>query len=178
MIKTVLSLDIGTTSLKAGLITAKGEVVFICRKGIPEKDSRYVPQFWFNCLEAACKKLQLKLNSMAEEVEICGISVSGNGPTVVTQEGLVYKWNEELSDEKLNSVAGGGGLSSLLKPPCGNYESTGSGIGESCFNCVHAQKSGGFFIGCDYENTKEFYDLFKKNKDRENTLFLIHFMIP
>lgn len=99
MIKTVLSLDIGTTSLKAGLITAKGEVVFICRKGIPEKDSRYVPQFWFNCLEAACKKLQLKLNSIAEEVEICGISVSGNGPTVVTQEGLVYKWNEELSDE-------------------------------------------------------------------------------
>ena len=69
---------------------------------------------------------------------------------------LDAKNNNELSDEKLNSVAGGG-FSSLLTPPCGgvNYVSTGSGIGKSCFNCVHAQKSGGFFIGCDYENTKE-----------------------
>ena len=63
---------------------------------------------------------------------------------------LDAKNNNELSDEKLNSVAGGG-----LFVPCEYYESTESGIGKSCFNCVHAIKSGGFFIGCGYENTKE-----------------------
>ena len=92
--KTVLCADIGTTSLKAGLFTADGEAVFLCRKSFPEPDDRYVALAWMEALAAAVAKLNDEQKS-----SIAGLCVSGAGPTVVLDEGLTFRWNELPSGE-------------------------------------------------------------------------------
>ena len=54
--------------------------------------------------------------------------------------------NEELSDEKLNSVAGGG-----LFVPCEYYDDsagTGAGGEQDCCYCTYAIKVGNTVVGC------------------------------
>lgn len=92
--KTVLCADIGTTSLKAGLFTADGEAVFLCRKSFPEPDDRYVARGWMDALAAALRKLNEEQKS-----SIAGLCISGAGPTVVLDDGLTFRWNEPLSGE-------------------------------------------------------------------------------
>ena len=92
--KTVLCADIGTTSLKAGLFTADGEAVFLCRKSFPEPDDRYVARVWMDALTAALRKLKDEQKS-----SIAGLCISGAGPTVVLDDGLTFRWNEPLSGE-------------------------------------------------------------------------------
>ena len=98
--KTVLCADIGTTSLKAGLFTADGEAVFLCRKSFPEPDDRYVARAWMDALAAALRKLKDEQKS-----SIAGLCISGAGPTVVLDDGLTFRWNEPLSGEVTVSPA-------------------------------------------------------------------------
>ena len=90
--KTVLCADIGTTSLKAGLFTADGEAVFLCRKSFPQPDDRYVALKWMRALASAMEKL-----NQEQKASIQGICISGAGPTVVLDDGLTFRWNEALS---------------------------------------------------------------------------------
>lgn len=92
--KTVLCADIGTTSLKAGLFTADGEAVFLCRKSFAEPDDRYVALAWMGALAAAVGKL-----SEEEKASVAGLCISGAGPTVVLDDGLTFRWNEKLGGE-------------------------------------------------------------------------------
>lgn len=92
MLKTVLCADIGTTSLKAGLFTADGEAVFLCRKSFKNPDDRFVAASWLESLAAACKSL-----SGEEKSSVEGICISGAGPTLVLESGLTFRWNEALS---------------------------------------------------------------------------------
>lgn len=92
MPKTVLCVDIGTTSLKAGLFTAGGEAVFLYRKSFSEPDSRFVANQWMAALAHCIKKISLT------DYEICAVCVSGAGPTVVLQNGLTVRWNEALPE--------------------------------------------------------------------------------
>lgn len=88
----VLSVDIGTTSLKAGIISAEGEVVFVCKKSFFGKNSRFVADKWLPSLRACIRSFE-KQNKT--NLKISAISISGNGPTVVSCGGLTVRWDEK-----------------------------------------------------------------------------------
>ncbi|MDY4526203.1 MAG: hypothetical protein SPE03_14360 [Treponema sp.] len=90
----VLCVDIGTTSLKAGLISADGEVVFVCTKNFADCYSHFISHEWKNCLKSAVK--DLKNSGVCAEFSIKAIAVSGNGPTLVSQNGFTFLWNEKI----------------------------------------------------------------------------------
>lgn len=94
MSETVLCLDIGTTSLKAGLITAEGEVVSFCSVPFENPQNNYIAASWFNYLATALKSLD---ESACYSTEISGIAISGNGPTIVTDSGFTILWNDSDS---------------------------------------------------------------------------------
>lgn len=98
MIECVLCMDIGTTSLKAGLISAAGEVVSFCTVPFENPDDRFAASSWFNYACTAVSKLKA-------DCVVTGIAVSGNGPTVVTDSGLTVLWNEQISEVKNNRLS-------------------------------------------------------------------------
>jgi len=98
MTESVLSVDIGTTSLKAGLVTANGEVVFVFRKKYKTSQNKYIAEQWVAVFEAAYEKALLFCQK--NDYEIKGIGISGNGPTVVSQEGLTLLWNSSNISDK------------------------------------------------------------------------------
>ena len=89
MIETILCVDIGTTSLKAGLITACGEVVSFCSIPFDELHDRFIACSWYDVFLKAAGKL------VQQDVQVTGVCISGNGPTVVTESGLTFCWNED-----------------------------------------------------------------------------------
>ena len=89
MIDTILCVDIGTTSLKAGLITACGEVVSFCSIPFDELHDRFIACSWYDVFLKAAGKL------VQQDVQVTGVCISGNGPTVVTESGLTFCWNED-----------------------------------------------------------------------------------
>lgn len=96
----VLCVDIGTTSLKAGLISADGEVVFICTKNFTDCYNHFISLEWKNCLKNAVKDLHDC--GVCKEFAVNAIVVSGNGPTLVSQEGFTFLWNETIDFSLFN----------------------------------------------------------------------------
>ena len=96
----VLCVDIGTTSLKAGLISADGEVVFICTKNFTDCYNHFISLEWKNCLKNAVKALHDC--GVCKEFAVNAIVVSGNGPTLVSQEGFTFLWNETIDFSLFN----------------------------------------------------------------------------
>ncbi len=92
MTDTVLCVDIGTTSLKAGLITASGEVVSVSSYKYLSQNNRYVASRWIEGLKNAFEKT---CRQFSGDVRIVALSISGNGPTVVCDGGLTSLWNEQ-----------------------------------------------------------------------------------
>lgn len=101
MIETVLAVDIGTTSLKAGLVTAEGEVVLSSSYRFKNPEDRFIAKQWFYALKIALTKLNCKFEN---QIKLIGIAISGNGPTLVCRNGLTFRWNEELSKESINEI--------------------------------------------------------------------------
>lgn len=91
MTEYVLSVDIGTTSLKAGVISDTGEVVFVCKKSFFDKNSRFVAVKWLQALKSCIRAFE---NHLKKSIKISAISISGNGPTVVSCGGLTIRWND------------------------------------------------------------------------------------
>ena len=89
----VLAVDIGTTALKAGLITKEGQVLAMTSIAYSAPENRFVAEGWIWALRAAVDKLK----AAVEEVEaphIKALAISGNGPTLVSESGLTLRWNE------------------------------------------------------------------------------------
>ena len=110
MTNAVLCVDIGTTSLKAALITPLGEVVSFC--SIPVEDSQdtegsaykndFAASLWYGAfVQAVCELKKQCLQNGQSPGQIYKIVISGNGPTVVSDCGYTVFWNEDLSDVKL-----------------------------------------------------------------------------
>ena len=96
----VLCIDIGTTSLKAALLTSSGEVVSFC--SIPIEESQNTASLWYGAFFQAV--LELKKQCAQNNLfagPVYKIVISGNGPTVVSDCGYTVFWNEDLSDVKL-----------------------------------------------------------------------------
>ncbi len=95
MIETVLCVDIGTTSLKAGLITADGEVVSFSSSKFGSSEDRFIAGKWILSLKSALSEILAKTD--LEEVQIKAVTISGNGPTIVSQSEITIRWNEDIN---------------------------------------------------------------------------------
>ena len=93
----VLTVDIGTTALKAGLITKQGEVISMTSVSYSAPENRFVAEGWIWALKAAVDKLgvgALRQAQGPQTPQIKAIAISGNGPTLVSESGLTLRWNE------------------------------------------------------------------------------------
>ena len=101
----ILAADIGTTALKAGLITKEGKVLAMCSVPYSAPENRFVAEGWIWALKAALDKLRVsegnsvssrseRLPEPVEGPQIKALAISGNGPTLVSESGLTLRWNE------------------------------------------------------------------------------------
>ena len=90
----VLAVDIGTSALKAAVIRADGKVLDFCREEfapIKIPCEQKFSQKWILAFSAACKKMH---GAISDARAIC---VSGNGPTLVFEDGTTLLWNAPIS---------------------------------------------------------------------------------
>jgi xylulokinase len=92
MESTVLCADIGTTSLKAGLITGSGDVVSLSQQTFAKPDDVHASASWLPALSGAVKDMAARTDISG----ICAVSVSGNGPTIVSEDGTTLLWNTDI----------------------------------------------------------------------------------
>lgn len=97
MKEVILSADIGTTSLKAGFITAIGEVVSVLTIPFIKNHADEIAAEWITAFE----NVKTKLTNENPDYKIKGIAVSGNGPTLVSENGITLPWNK-TGAEKLD----------------------------------------------------------------------------
>lgn len=88
----ILCADIGTTSLKVGIISENGEVVSFCSRSFNTENSSFIANQWINAFYSAAKELTCGLN-------IGAICISGNGPTLVAKNGRTLLWNSPLTSQ-------------------------------------------------------------------------------
>ena len=94
-------MDIGTTSLKAAFITPHGEVVSFC--SVPIEESQNTASLWYGAFFQAVCELKGQCTLAGKVIgTVDKIVISGNGPTVVSDDGYTVFWNEDLSDIKLS----------------------------------------------------------------------------
>lgn len=110
----VLAVDIGTTSLKAGVFTVSGEVVSVSVARAGSQARKFYAKDWMFALREAISSLYYF------NCNLCGICVSGNGPTVVSGDGTTLLWNEEISD--FNFSRDGDAAKSLFIPRIVHFE--------------------------------------------------------
>ena len=90
---TVLCVDIGTTSLKAALISKKGHVDADCRLEL--QSGERAAESWLLTLGEAVKQLPRR--------KLAAVCISGNGPTVVSSSGKTLSW--DVIDETTSANA-------------------------------------------------------------------------
>ena len=89
----ILCADIGTTSLKMGIISQKGEVLCSVQKFFSNQNDSFLANQWLLAFKTGCAELT------EDSVQISAICISGNGPTVVSESGRTLLWNNPLSEE-------------------------------------------------------------------------------
>ena len=94
MTDTILCIDIGTSSLKAALLpdNLRAGEIFVSRQYFSQAAvvENRVAEEWLPCLKAAVAELTAKNPDYAVEA----VCVSGNGPTVVTEDGTSLLYNQ------------------------------------------------------------------------------------
>jgi len=111
----VLSIDIGTTALKAALTGERreGGIIVFASSRIPlvEKDESKAALEWLVALKAALIEMREKTKADFGIYDpfkrLSGICVSGNGPTIVSKNGVTLLWSSPLTvkvSEKCKSL--------------------------------------------------------------------------
>ena len=96
----ILCVDIGTTSLKAAFITPHGEVVSFC--SVPIEESQNTASLWYGAFFQAVCELKGQCSLAGKAIgTVDKIVISGNGPTVVSDDGYTVFWNEDFADVKV-----------------------------------------------------------------------------
>lgn len=83
----ILCADIGTTSLKMGIISRNGEVLCSTQKFFKTKDNSLIANEWLEAFKHGFAEIKDKAGL------ISAVCISGNGPTVVSESGLTLLWN-------------------------------------------------------------------------------------
>ncbi|MBO6218142.1 MAG: hypothetical protein J6N81_01010 [Treponema sp.] len=98
MTDTILCIDIGTSSLKAALLpdNLKKFPIFVSRQAFPKSSfgERNSARYYLSALKAAITELRQKNPDFAIEA----ICVSGNGPTVISEDGRTFLYSDALPD--------------------------------------------------------------------------------
>ena len=92
--QTILSADIGTSSLKAAYISEEGFVYAFCRVRFENQIKNKEALEWKNAFIKALKIL----SSKAPAIKPNAVCISGNGPSVVCDDGTCVLWNTDISD--------------------------------------------------------------------------------
>lgn len=106
MTDAVLAVDIGTTSLKAGIFSADGGAVSFCSQTFPELDGAFAALQWYPALRTAVSALL----DDSPGVKIAAAGISGNGPTLVAGNGRTLLWNRKIPDMTQKYPDAGGSL--------------------------------------------------------------------
>ena len=75
----IFSADIGTTSLKAGIITAAGDMLAHSAQSIEPEDTSFIANEWLAALKNAADEMH---NYLTDVEAVC---ISGNGPTLAAE---------------------------------------------------------------------------------------------
>lgn len=91
-----LCADIGTSSLKAALVLENGQVLSFSKVEFSSTDNFKIALQWIVALKKAIAeiKFNLQINGTLDCDALC---ISGNGPTIIAEDGTTLLWNEPLS---------------------------------------------------------------------------------
>ncbi len=89
----VLSVDIGTSTLKAALFDEHANIVLLEKQSLlePQNNPSKKSGKWLRAL----KEIILRMRPYLESISAA--CISGNGPTIVSEDGTTLLWNEPLS---------------------------------------------------------------------------------
>ncbi len=96
MDKAVLSIDIGTSSLKAAFMANSPKSIAYARYNFKDKNSDRQAREWLTGVKECLVELQTK----SPDTIIEAVCISGNGPTIVSEDGVTLMW----SDQALTTV--------------------------------------------------------------------------
>ena len=110
-----LCADIGTTSLKAALVSDKGQVLSFSKIEFTSTDKSKIALEWFEALKesiSALKKNQIEslseninlVDSKTGTLDIDAICISGNGPTIVSEDGTTLLWNAPVDSSLIPDI--------------------------------------------------------------------------
>ena len=86
----VLCVDIGTSSLKAAYMADSPKSIAYARYTFTEKQPSKIASEWIVALKSCLEELKQK----APDTGIEAVCISGNGPTVVSEDGTTLMWYE------------------------------------------------------------------------------------
>lgn len=126
----VLAIDIGTTSLKAAFVSASGEVFSFKREQYSQGQNG-----------AASWADALKKNLPDHLCQKCAaVSVSGNGPTIVSASGATLLWSDCAETDCKPEICGATKNASQDQDSSAATESVGKAKNTEPENCSQAQK--------------------------------------
>lgn len=110
-----LCADIGTTSLKAALVSDKGQVLSFSKIEFTSTDKSKIALEWFEALKesiSTLKKNQIEslsenenlVDSKTGTLNIDAICISGNGPTIVSEDGTTLLWNAPVDSSLILDI--------------------------------------------------------------------------
>lgn len=105
-----LCVDIGTTSLKAALVSDNGQVLSFSRISYNSENTRQLSEQWLKAFKIAIEEIRdnskfkikepINNKTIKNPLPIHAISISGNGPTIITEDGSTFLWNEKIKAKK------------------------------------------------------------------------------
>ena len=106
-----LCVDIGTSSLKAALVSDKGQVLSFYREMFSSSDKSKISSDWIAGLQNSIYKIKRDIQLAGNGFSCDAVCISGNGPTLVSEDGTTLLWNEKLDGEIENAQCGADGSS-------------------------------------------------------------------
>lgn len=116
--KKILCADIGTSSLKSAVIDEEGRVIASARVGFAKYGDDFASREWITALKSALDEI-FKAGSSENDQEssiiigtidavdsINAICISGNGPTIVAENGRTLLWNAPADEKALELYSG------------------------------------------------------------------------
>ena len=104
-----LCVDIGTSSLKAALVSDKGQVLSFYREMFSSSDKSKISSVWIAGLQNSIYKIKRDMQLTGNGFSCDAVCISGNGPTLVSEDGTTLLWNEKLDGEIENAQCGADG---------------------------------------------------------------------
>ena len=100
MALSILCADIGTSSLKAGVLAEDGRLIAYSRQQFLYLHTDHAAAEWFPALAAALYDIHEKKPS----ITVDALCISGNGPTIAVPSGETIRWNDAIPACKTQSL--------------------------------------------------------------------------